>query len=183
MVQIVITSVSGSTAYPISVYISDIYGNNQSLIGSINNTVPPFVNYNSTVPEIFSTADEVMITLEDNNGCKVFKIIPCLSTEILIITQDKIVIMTQDGDSLTLQTLPFSYEVSLGSVTCPLTATLTQTLYSPSPTWESVVRFFLDNQFTVPYNGNNLNYSNSTFCGPCWVIDSDGYTSNFNSPC
>lgn len=184
MVQITITDISGSTAYPISVYISDIYGNNQTLIGTINEGVPPIVNYNTTIPPLFSTADEVILKLIDNNGCELFKVLPCFDiSEILIITQNGDVTITQNGNSLILQTLPFSYVVSSGSLSCPLIATLTQTIYSASPSWETAVRFFSDNQFNVPFNGGGLNYTNTLICGYCWTIDSNGYTSNFNSSC
>jgi len=35
MTQVRITDISGGT-YPINVYIADVYGNNQSLLGDIN---------------------------------------------------------------------------------------------------------------------------------------------------
>jgi len=77
MVQVRITIISGGT-YPINAYISDVYGNNQFLLGTINpGPVPPVQTYNSTVPTIFETAPEIMLTLVDANGCKVFKILDC----------------------------------------------------------------------------------------------------------
>ena len=77
MVQVRITGITGGT-YPISVYISDVYGNNSTLIGSINpGPVPPTVSYNTVIPSIFSTAPEIMLTLTDSNGCSVFKILSC----------------------------------------------------------------------------------------------------------
>lgn len=76
MIQIRITEISGGTL-PINVYLSDIYGNNQSLLGTISSTVPPTQTYNSTIPTIFETAPEVMLTLVDANNCQVFKILDC----------------------------------------------------------------------------------------------------------
>ena len=77
MIQVRITEITGGT-YPINVYISDVYGNHQSLLGTINpGPVPPIVEYNSTIPSIFNTAPEIMLTLTDNNGCSVFKILEC----------------------------------------------------------------------------------------------------------
>lgn len=76
MIQIRITEISGGTL-PINVYLSDIYGNNQSLLGTITSTVPPTQTYNSTIPTIFETAPEVMLTLVDANNCQVFKILDC----------------------------------------------------------------------------------------------------------
>ena len=77
MNQVRITEISGGT-YPINVYISDVYGNYQSLLGTINSgPVPPTVEYNNIIPSIFSTAPEIMLTLTDNNGCSIFKILQC----------------------------------------------------------------------------------------------------------
>ena len=77
MRQLRIESVSGAT-YPISVYISDINLNNKTLISTINSgPVPPTVVINSTIPEIFQSADEVILSLVDYNDCGVFKILDC----------------------------------------------------------------------------------------------------------
>lgn len=77
MTQIRITEISGGT-YPISVYISDVYGNNQTLLGVISTgPVPPVVDYNTVIPSIFSTAPEIMLKMIDNNNCQVFKILSC----------------------------------------------------------------------------------------------------------
>lgn len=77
MTQVRITEISGGT-FPVSVYISDVYGNNKFLLGTINSgTVPPVVTYNSTIPPIFNTAPEIMLTLLDDNGCEIFKILDC----------------------------------------------------------------------------------------------------------
>jgi hypothetical protein len=77
MVQIKITEISGGT-YPIQVILSDIYGNNATTLATINpGPVPPVQTYNSTIPSIFQTAPEVMLTLIDANGCQIFKILDC----------------------------------------------------------------------------------------------------------
>ena len=77
MIQVRITEISGGT-YPIQVYISDVYGNYQTLLGTINpGPVPPTVEYNNTIPSIFNTAPEIMLTLTDNNGCSIFKLLQC----------------------------------------------------------------------------------------------------------
>lgn len=77
MTQIRIDNISGGT-YPINIYISDVYGNNSSLLGTLSSgPVPPVVTYNSTIPTIFNTAPEIMLTLSDSNGCVVFKILDC----------------------------------------------------------------------------------------------------------
>lgn len=77
MTQVRITEISGSTAYPINVFISDIYLNYQTLIGTINNVVPPVVEYNTVIPAIFQTAPQIVLTLIDNNNCEVFKVLDC----------------------------------------------------------------------------------------------------------
>lgn len=77
MTQVRITEISGGT-YPISVYISDVYGNNQTLLGTISTgPVPPVVEYNTVIPAIFTTAPEIMLKLVDSNNCEVFKILQC----------------------------------------------------------------------------------------------------------
>jgi hypothetical protein len=77
MTQVRITDISGGT-YPISVYISDVYGNNQTLLGTISTgPVPPVVEYNTVIPAIFQTAPEIMLKLVDSNNCEVFKILQC----------------------------------------------------------------------------------------------------------
>ncbi len=75
--QIRITEISGGT-YPIEVYIADVYGNNQTNLGTINpGAIPPAQTYNSTIPSIFNTAPEIMLKLVDANGCEIFKILDC----------------------------------------------------------------------------------------------------------
>ena len=76
MIQIRITEISGGTL-PINVYLADVYGNHKTLLGTISSTVPPVQTYNSTIPQIFQTAPEVMLLLEDANNCEVFKILNC----------------------------------------------------------------------------------------------------------
>jgi len=78
MTQVRITDISGGT-YPISVFISDVYGNNQTLIGTIatGTTVPPTVYFNTVIPSIFQTAPQIMLTLVDANNCSIFKILDC----------------------------------------------------------------------------------------------------------
>ena len=77
MTQVRITDISGGT-YPINVYIADVYGNNQTLLGTINpGPVPPIVEYNTVIPPVFNTAPQIMLLLTDANNCSVFKILDC----------------------------------------------------------------------------------------------------------
>ena len=77
MTQVRITEITGGT-YPIDVYISDVYGNHQTLLGTINpGPVPPIVEYNTVSPSIFQTAPQIMLTLTDNKGCSLFKLLDC----------------------------------------------------------------------------------------------------------
>lgn len=75
MTQIRIEAVTGTT--PINVYISDVYGNNESLIGTITDTglIPPAALFYP--PSLFNNAPAVMVTMIDNLGCKKFQIIDC----------------------------------------------------------------------------------------------------------
>lgn len=77
MVQVRIDFISGAS-YPVSVFIADVYGNNESLLGIINpGPVPPEVQYNSVIPPIFQTAPQIMLILRDSSGCELFKILDC----------------------------------------------------------------------------------------------------------
>lgn len=99
--QVVVTEISGGT-YPISIYISDIYGNNQTLLSVITSgPVPPIINYTS-IPSIFMTAPEILLKMVDVNNCEVFKVLACVFGD-YIITQDDIPIITQNGQFLILQ--------------------------------------------------------------------------------
>lgn len=75
MTQIRIEAVSGSV--PISVFVSDIFGNNSTLIGTITNTgvIPPAARFYP--PFLFNSAPQIMVTLIDNNGCEKFVILDC----------------------------------------------------------------------------------------------------------
>jgi len=77
MVQVRLDFISGAS-YPVSVFIADVYGNNQSLLGTINaGPVPPEISYNSVIPPIFQTAPQIMLILRDSAGCEIFKILDC----------------------------------------------------------------------------------------------------------
>lgn len=76
MTQIRIDFLSGAS-FPVQVFIADVYGNNQALIGTITSAVPPEVDFNSTIPSIFNTAPAVMVKLIDASGCEIFKILEC----------------------------------------------------------------------------------------------------------
>jgi len=77
MTQVRITEISGST-YPINVFIADVYGNNSTLLGTIETgPVPPTLEYNTTIPSIFQTAPQIMLTLTDANNCSIFKLLDC----------------------------------------------------------------------------------------------------------
>ena len=75
MNQIRIEAVSG--AVPISVYVADVYCNNQSLLGTITNTgvIPPAERFYP--PSLFNTAPAVMVIMVDNDGCEKFQILDC----------------------------------------------------------------------------------------------------------
>lgn len=78
MTEITISNISGETL-PINVYISDVYGNNQYLLGAINSTVPPSVVYTSEIPSVFDTAPEIKVTLIDGSNCEITRAIICVT--------------------------------------------------------------------------------------------------------
>jgi hypothetical protein len=75
MTQVRIEMVTG--AVPILVYVADVYGNNQSLIGTITNTgvIPPAATFYP--PSLFNSAPAIMLKLVDDNGCEKFEILDC----------------------------------------------------------------------------------------------------------
>lgn len=68
MIQITIDNIYDATL-PVSVYISDIYGNNKIFLGLIENSVPPSVDFYVNSPSPFDDAPIITLTLEDNNSC------------------------------------------------------------------------------------------------------------------
>lgn len=84
MIQIRIDTISGSTAFPITVSMADVYGNNRSTIATIaGGPVPPTVTLNNsvsgvTIPSIFDFAPQIMLILTDSNECEVFHILDCI---------------------------------------------------------------------------------------------------------
>ena len=75
MTQVRIEMVTGTV--PILVYVADVYGNNQSLIGTITNTgvIPPAARFYP--PSLFDSAPAIMLKLVDDNGCEKFEILDC----------------------------------------------------------------------------------------------------------
>ena len=71
MARIQIDSITGASPY--DVYVSDVYGNNTTFIGTIGSAVPPTQYY--YLPTIFNYAPAIMLTITDSNGCEKFEII------------------------------------------------------------------------------------------------------------
>jgi len=96
--------------------------------------------------------------------------------EIQILDQEGNQLITQDGNPLILQQPYTSYLVSSGDSVCASGSySLTQTLYSASPTWTTAVSFYTDNGLTNPFNGNNLWYTNDIGGCEMWQIGTDGF--------
>jgi hypothetical protein len=69
MGQIIFNTLSGTSPY--DVYISDIYGNNNTFISTIVSATT------ITVPELFSMAPEIKLTIIDASGCTYSNILLC----------------------------------------------------------------------------------------------------------
>jgi hypothetical protein len=146
MTQVRITEISGGS-YPINVYISDVYGNNETLLGVIDpGPVPPTVKYNAVIPPIFQNVPEIMLKLVDINNCEIFKILTCTfgcAFEIIIEavptpSQTPTISLTPSNTATTTQT-PTSTptntptQTPTPSVTIGVTPTQTQSV-TPSAT-------------------------------------------------
>lgn len=68
MIQVTIDDISGETL-PINVYITDVYGNNKTLLGTITNPVPPSIEFYTSSPSVFDNSPEFIVVLEDANSC------------------------------------------------------------------------------------------------------------------
>jgi hypothetical protein len=73
--QIQITSFTGTL--PAQVFVSDVYGNNTTLITTLVSAVPPVLIF--TLPSLFDFAPAVMIKIVDDNGCEEISIEECIS--------------------------------------------------------------------------------------------------------
>lgn len=103
-----------------------------------------------------------------------------------VLLQDGDTLFLQNGEPLLQQQQGVPFLVSGGDVSCPSTpVSLTQTIYGLGTFFEdNIFQFFTDINLTTPFNGGDLYYTNnSSGCGACYQIDSNGYTSNYVAPC
>lgn len=81
MVQITISQISGAS-FPIQVYISNVFDEYLTLIGTITSgPVPPavyFNNGNSTIPSIFNNIPQIKVKLVDANNCVSYSVQECV---------------------------------------------------------------------------------------------------------
>lgn len=75
MTRVEILAVTGTT--PINVYVSDYFGNNETLIYTIlsGDTIPPPTG--ATLPSAFATAPAILLKLVDANGCEKIQLLEC----------------------------------------------------------------------------------------------------------
>ena len=73
MALIEISSITGNSPYQL--YVSDIYGNNETFISSFSGAVPPSQYF--TLPTLFDTAPIVLIKIIDANNCTTFHQASC----------------------------------------------------------------------------------------------------------
>jgi len=76
MTRIEISAVTGGS-YPINVYVSDYYGNYETLIYTITsgNTIPPATG--ATLSSTFATAPAILLKMVDANGCEKIELLEC----------------------------------------------------------------------------------------------------------
>ena len=75
MTRVEILAVTGTT--PINVYVSDYYGNYETLIYTITsgNPIPPATG--ATLPSVFATAPAILLKMVDANGCEKIQLLEC----------------------------------------------------------------------------------------------------------
>ena len=76
MTRIEISAVTGGTL-PINVYVSDYYGNYETLIYTITsgNVIPPATEV--TLSSVFATAPAILLKMVDANGCEKIELLEC----------------------------------------------------------------------------------------------------------
>ena len=76
MTRIEISAVTGGTL-PINVYVSDYYGNYETLIYTITsgNVIPPATGV--TLSSVFATAPAILLKMVDANGCEKIELLEC----------------------------------------------------------------------------------------------------------
>lgn len=187
MTQIIINYISGGT-FPVNVFIADKYGNNKSQIGVVDpGPVPPPVKYNVTIPPIFSTAQTVMLILEDVNGCQIFKLLDCppQSFQVCLIFQDGREFGSQGdfcfgSDQICAQQSATTYTISSGfssSVLACATTGFVENVYSAVGEWGYIVTAYYDSEMNQRFYGNNLWYKAKNQ-SVVLQIDNNGYIIN-----
>lgn len=186
MNQVVINYITGGTL-PIQVYIADEYGNNKSLIGTINGPVPPQVKFDVTIPPLFEGITRIMLICEDSSGCVVFKIIEASSEliQVCLIFQDGREFGTQGtilttSEQICAQQSATTYTVNIGYSTALnscLDTNYVIDLFSAVNGWESVISLYFDPGMDAPFIGNDLWYKIN---GSSVVlqVNSNGYVIN-----
>lgn len=73
MNRLIFVGLTGTT--PFDVYVSDIRGENSTLLGTISSTIPP--NQTFQPPNIFNNIPEILVKLVDSNNIGYYKILNC----------------------------------------------------------------------------------------------------------
>lgn len=107
---------------------------------------------------------------------------PCETYEMYIVTQDWIPLTMQDGKLWDVRGFVYPFGVSSGSTAANvcLNNTVSTTLYAVGE-WENADRFYIDNELTTPFDGNNLwwrSLSSGLDSNLVLQIDSDGFPIN-----
>lgn len=190
MTQIVVNYITGGT-FPVNVYIADKYGNNKSFIGVVDpGPVPPVVYFNVTIPAIFSTAKTVMLILEDDEGCEIFKLLDCpeQTFQVCLIFQDGRAFGTQDANpdifedgQICAQQSATTYIISAGfsdSTSACASSVFTQQVYSAVGDWEYIQTLYYNSELTYPFDGEDLWYKAE---GENFVIQITPQGQNYNN--
>lgn len=171
MTQIIINYITGGT-FPVNVFVADKYGNNKSFIGVVDpGPVPPPVKYNITIPPIFSTAQTVMLILEDVNGCVIFKLLECppQTFEVCLIFQDGREFGTQGGtppfcfsdDQVCAQQSASTYSITSGfstSIQACSSHIYVENVYSVVGSWQYIITAYYDSEMNLRVYGDDLWY-------------------------
>jgi hypothetical protein len=110
---------------------------------------------------------------------------PCDTYEMYIVTQDWIPLITQDNKLWDVRGFVYPFGVSSGTTSASvcLNNTSSSVIYAVGG-WENADRFYVDDQLTTPFDGNNIWWRSLDFgfeSNLVIQIDSDGFPINTNN--
>jgi hypothetical protein len=142
MALIEISSITGTSPYQL--FVSDIYGNNETFIASFSGAVPPSQYF--TLPPLFDTAPVVLIKIIDANNCQTFRQTSC---QVIVPSPTPSVTPPTPTPTPSITQTPGLTPTTTPSNTVTPTTTLTPTM-TPTPSTVFMYAYL----FIEPFSGS-----------------------------